>query len=306
MTSRASRRLRADRRPTSESSRSVDSTTARPPAGCHTARRRQLPASWLLVKLSGCHRATGGAEPDTACHGCPAPAPPSRHRVRAQVRASGPHLRRTRVVRNSPRVVDGPGARPCRARSSLTTKTPEGASNRHSRFALPTMGSTVKLVVLPSPKISTTAATNASTSPSCPLKDATSRRFPTARSQRLTLNASRRRSRRPSENVHTEQSSTANEQRTIGTRGCELAVEGSVAVDRTFGLFGRLTVVGVDVGQPALRAFVEGPYRRVLHAVRLAADSDAAADSTVHRGDGGLGSAGARSSTLTGGYWQSL
>lgn len=31
-----------------------------------------------------------------------------------------------------------------------------------------------------------------------------------------------------------------------------------------------------------MRAFLEGPYRRVLHTVRLAADSDAAAEDAVH------------------------
>ena len=40
--------------------------------------------------------------------------------------------------------------------------------------------------------------------------------------------------------------------------------------------------MGVDADEPALRAFVEGPYRRVLRAVRLAADSDAAAEDAVH------------------------
>jgi RNA polymerase sigma-70 factor (ECF subfamily) len=38
----------------------------------------------------------------------------------------------------------------------------------------------------------------------------------------------------------------------------------------------------VDADEPALRAFLEGPYRRVLRTVCLAADSDAAAEDAVH------------------------
>ena len=51
---------------------------------------------------------------------------------------------------------------------------------------------------------------------------------------------------------------------------------------KPLGSLRRLTVVGVDSDEAALRAFLEGPYRRVLHTVRLAADSDAAAEDAVH------------------------
>ncbi len=51
---------------------------------------------------------------------------------------------------------------------------------------------------------------------------------------------------------------------------------------KPFGRLKRLMVVSVDSDEAALRAFLAGPYTRVLHIVRLTADSDAAAEDAVH------------------------